>query len=67
MNITKFQQITGTPDSRRAHWAAFEHAAPTISAPRRPDRELFWQHTTTTARGGRAGTFKIGYWLARKA
>jgi sterol 24-C-methyltransferase len=48
------------------NWLAFEQAAATIAAPRSPDRELLWQHATSTARGGRSGKFKIGYWLARK-
>jgi len=48
------------------NWQAFEDAAATIAAPRDPEHEVLWQHATTTARGGRAGKFKIGHWLARK-
>ncbi|TDD98128.1 SAM-dependent methyltransferase [Actinomadura rubrisoli] len=48
------------------NWRRFEDAAAAVPPPRDPDHELLWRHATSTARGGRSGTFKIGYWQARK-
>lgn len=48
------------------NWQLFEQAADTIPAPRSGERKMLWRHAVSTARGGRSGKFKIGYWKAHR-